>query len=70
MRKPIFIIQLPRVKSQQEFEAYKNAVKSFESDYHILMYEDHNEESASFKMFSDHEIEPIKLEELKELIKK
>lgn len=66
--KPIFIIKLPEI-SRYYYEGIKKELIRFredlEKDYHVLIFS--CGEEYDFKMFSDKEIDPIKLEELKEL---
>ncbi len=65
MAKPIFIIIAP--------EAGNTAIelpKGGMPDYHILYVQSPNVDKIEFKMFSDKEIEPIQIEQLKELIAK
>lgn len=66
MAKPIFIMIIPNTCSNL------NAVDSIEQelhDYHCLFIWDGSRKEYEFKVFSDKEIKPIKLEELKKLIK-
>ena len=67
MRKPIFIVTVPSYFSEGEIDGIKEGLKHIGEDYHVLVVTG-NVEDPEFKMFSDHEIEPIELEKLKELI--
>ena len=65
MAKPIFIITIPYEAQLQEVEHYRGIVKKLEGDYHVLLV---GGDDLNFKMFSDKEIEPIQLEELKNIV--
>ena len=62
--KPIFIIGLPSGVDHSEL---LNAAEDISQDYHVFVYTDESNE-FKFQVFSDHEIEPIELENLKEII--
>ena len=68
-RKPIFIVNIPLCESKEQFELVTRQFESLKEDYHVLIVEDIMTCSKiRFKMYSDHEIEPIEMEKLKEIV--
>lgn len=70
MRKPIFVMTLafsgpPNKEASDYIDKLKNDLSA---DYHVIMVMDELAEENRYQMFSDHEIEPIKLEELQEIV--
>lgn len=69
MRKPIFIIKVPNNLNRDVFEKIQEqANDKLGNDYYVLLVSA-NIEDFDFQCFSDEKIEPIELDELKELLK-
>lgn len=66
-RKPIFVITIPFC-GQETWVALGEYIreKGLEKDYYVFILTGNE---PKFQMFSDKEIEPIQIEELKELLK-
>lgn len=55
--------------TDQEREEFRKMMKKeLDQDYHVFIYNSEDQKDMEFQMFSDHEIEPIELEKLKELV--
>ena len=67
-RKPIFVIQTPHLNEADRKEFIETMNGQLAEDYHVLIYDNADEDSFKFRIFSDHEIEPIEIEKLKELV--
>lgn len=66
-RKPIFVIQLANTHPEVAMRLNDHLItKGVQDDYHVIIILGNENK---FQMFSDKEIEPIQLDELKELLK-
>lgn len=69
--KPIFVVSFGILPQDEEMK--EQIVKYFDplkEDYHVLIhFEDREDRETKFKMFSDKEIEPIKIDELIAMLK-
>ena len=66
MAKPIFIMTIPRTINVSEV---LGEIEENLNDYHCLFLYDGSKTEFEFKVFSDKEIEPIKLKKLEKIIK-
>lgn len=66
--KPIFVIRKPHMSEADRKDFIQLMNEQLQGDYHVLLFESNDKISFSFQMFSDHEIEPIELEALKQHI--
>lgn len=67
MAKPIFLIGVPVDSHEAEVEKLKHwGFSKLADDYHVLIYRMRDKSPMKFQLFSDKEIEPIELENLKE----
>lgn len=64
MGKPIFIISLPLTYTKKDFDTWKKISGDLNKDYNTIVHF-MDIDKILFRVFSDHEIEPIELEELK-----
>ncbi len=64
MRKPIFIVQ-----TNDQTLSSGLALSDLADEYHLIVLYESSFKETKFQLFSDREIEPIKLEELKEILK-
>lgn len=69
--KPIFVIKTCSI-SREGFETFKQSIRKkveeIEKDYHVLIVAGTELDYWKFQVFSDHEIKPIELEKLKEIV--
>lgn len=65
--KPIFIISIPHLPDTK-LDFSEIVTKEIQDDYHVIINVDPEIRSCKYQMFSDHEIEPIQIEKLKEML--
>ncbi len=74
MAKPILIVYVPYLTQRTQDEERQN--RNFEEhicevlgcEYHVFITKNAHEDKYTFKLFSDKEIDPISIEQLKEII--
>jgi len=68
MAKPIFVITIAAHGSPGNYHNIAEMLEKKLPDYHVLISFDYKLENSKYQLFSDKEIEPIQIEELKKLI--
>lgn len=68
MSKPIFIVRLPNVFTEEHCDNYSKLFKDKFSDYHVLVCA-LEKDDISFECFNTTDLDTKSFEELKELVK-
>lgn len=70
MPKPIFVVVVNHLMDEQQYGKLSQELQKKLDDYHVIVAADSHAPELKFQLFSDKNIEPIQLDELKELVLK
>lgn len=67
MAKPIFIVGIPNIQSEEQMSNITKSLEQRMTDYHVLVYLIETE-TPTFECFYEKDFDEVKFEELKEII--
>lgn len=68
MVKPIFLVGVPFMGDNENFERLSSKFASKLIDYYVIFYQ-HNKNEYEFRVFYEKDFDEVKFEELKEIVK-